>query len=530
MARIFNAVYKPTTFDELWKPLAYYNEAYQKESDELQKRMDFNALLEALNTPLDQEAYAEVKQQQDTLKNIAEGMSDPNIGLRAVNQQAMDAFRNQSRMEALATLYNQRQALIQEQRKANQNGNLLFDVDYTNVPVTELGKYNMNYHTMNPDYIYNTSANFFKQFADLTENGTPEEKRAYGMLRQITGGEYSLGDIQDYINGALPDGEKKDRLNRLVDEFKGRINIEQYNPLNQDGTQKEGNLWTNDAYNTAISAMNAGMYSAASQKKYSYVHLPQSSSGSSQPKPESLESLYKKGVTADPNNPNRKFYFNGNGQLISAIDFITDDQGNPVGIKTEGGLPKNYVEEQEQQVDTTLIDSKNIGIYSFKFDTEGMKAKTEFPSDKEDFVQNIPSSAKKAELSVGEDGNVSAAFPLGQDNKLLYYEDDDKGASEKRTKDINNQINTALTRINNAIQEYNALNSTSYRTITINDVEVYIDKKQGRNNGTVYIKIKPNVATPIQSQEGQGAQTQSVTPQPNDTVIINQATLDSIVG
>jgi hypothetical protein len=108
----------------------------------------------------------------------------------------------------------------------------LFDVDYTNVPVTELGKYNMNYHTMNPDYIYTTSANFFKQFADLTEDGTPEEKRAYGMLRQITGGEYSLGDIQDYINGALPDGEKKDRLNKLVDEFKGRINIEQYNPLN----------------------------------------------------------------------------------------------------------------------------------------------------------------------------------------------------------------------------------------------------------------------------------------------------------
>jgi hypothetical protein len=53
MARIFNAVYRPTTFDELWKPLAYYNEAYQKESDELQKRMDFNALLETLNTPLD---------------------------------------------------------------------------------------------------------------------------------------------------------------------------------------------------------------------------------------------------------------------------------------------------------------------------------------------------------------------------------------------------------------------------------------------------------------------------------------------
>lgn len=519
MARIFSAVYKPTTFDELWKPLAYYNEAYQKESDELQKRMDFNALLETLNTPLDQEAYAEVKKQQDTLKNIAEGMNDPNIGLRAVNQQAMDAFRNQSRMEALAKLYDQRQALIQEQRRANQNGNLLFDVDYTNVPVTELGKYNMNYHTMNPDYIYTTSANFFKQFADLTENGTPEEKRAYGMLRQITGGEYSLGDIQDYINGALPDGEKKDRLNKLVDEFKGRINIEQYNPLNQDGTPKEGNLWTNDAYNTALSAMNAGMYSAASQKKYSYVHLPQSS-GSSQPKPESLESLYKKGVTVDPNNPNRKYYFNSNGQLVSAMEFITDEQGNPIGIKTgENGLPEDYSEQNNNN--SNLIPSEYIGVYNFRFNTEGMRAKTEISYDDDVFISDIPNTAQKVKLSIGDDGKVSATFPLGNDNSSLYYEQDNKGASEKRTQDINKEVIKALTEINNRIQELNAQPGATYnyRPIDINDIEVYVDKREGRNKGRVYVRIKPNVKVPTAIEEEEGEEGQGLS---SDTTRINR--------
>jgi hypothetical protein len=60
---------------------------------------------------------------------------------------------------------------------------------------------------------------------------------------------------------------------------------------------------------------------------------------------------------------------------------------------------------------------------------------------------------------------------------------------------------------------------------------VYVDKENRSDKGTVYIRIKPNVATPVKTnQGGQRVENPPVNPQPSDTAGFNQDILDQTVG
>ncbi len=192
-----NNKFTPYTFDELVKPFAMYDAAYQQERTRTDELLEKAAALEDLSPTLDKEAYDAYQEWKGQLKAASDQLATS--GLDVNTRRTITNLGDTYRMDYLPMVakLKTRGELIKGQREYLQkHPNAFFDVDYSSTPVTEV-----------------TGSSTYNTY-DLDDITTKVMADAYGKLSN--GESVNLDDYMTQYGSGLTDENRIEQVRKAI--------------------------------------------------------------------------------------------------------------------------------------------------------------------------------------------------------------------------------------------------------------------------------------------------------------------------
>lgn len=135
-----NSKFDPTSIEDYSKMFKSYIDTYKDYEERYQTLIDNASLLEKLNAnENDTEAYKRYKEYLNGVEELANNLATNGWDRNKDIAGAMKAKKDYMQIiKPIEEAYNTRDALAKEQREANRNGDLLYDVDFSNVSIDNI--------------------------------------------------------------------------------------------------------------------------------------------------------------------------------------------------------------------------------------------------------------------------------------------------------------------------------------------------------------------------------------------------------
>ena len=133
---VVNSRYNPFTYDELVKPLADYNTAYEKQEALADAYATAAANLDALSPDLDSAEYQNYNNWKNELKAASDLLATSGLTPEVRSTLKSLGTRFSTELNPALEKMKTRAGLVKEQREAlAKNPNLMFDIDYSTTPL-----------------------------------------------------------------------------------------------------------------------------------------------------------------------------------------------------------------------------------------------------------------------------------------------------------------------------------------------------------------------------------------------------------
>lgn len=171
-----NSQFTPYTFDELIRPFAMYDAAYQENQARTDALLEKAAQLEDLSPTIDKETYDSYQEWKNQLKAVSDELATN--GLNNNTRRVLNSLSNRYSTDYLPTVakLKARGELIKDQREYLQkHPNAFFDVDYSTTPVDKVSS-SSTFNAYDLDEISNSVAtDSYSRLASGQKPLTPAE-------------------------------------------------------------------------------------------------------------------------------------------------------------------------------------------------------------------------------------------------------------------------------------------------------------------------------------------------------------------
>ena len=149
-----NNKFTPYTFDELVKPFAMYDTAYQQERARTDELLEKAALLEDLSPTVDKEAYEAYQGWKDQLRAASEqlAMSGLDTNTRRTITSLGDTYRTDY-LPMIAKLKTRGELIKGQREYLQKHPDGFFDIDYSTTPITNVTS-SSTYNAYDPEDIF----------------------------------------------------------------------------------------------------------------------------------------------------------------------------------------------------------------------------------------------------------------------------------------------------------------------------------------------------------------------------------------